>query len=337
MLPKVAVVILNFNTVDLLKKFIPSVLKTEYDNLEIIVADNGSSDNSIAMLEQDFQQITIIDLAENLGFAGGYNAALKQVDADIVVLLNSDVEVSPNWVRPVVDLMLESDHIAAVQPQILDYKKKNYFEYAGAAGGLIDNLGYPFCYGRIFDELEENKGQYNKVKKIFWASGAALFIRKNWWEEVEGLDADFFAHMEEIDLCWRLQRSGASIYYCPDSHVYHVGGATLSKQNARKTFLNFRNALAILIKNLPWYALLWKFPLRLVLDGLAGLKFLSEKKPDHCMAIIKAHFSVYAHWNLWWRKRKEIKKFKSMSALGGVYKGSIVWQYFVKKQKPEVK
>ena len=252
----VAIAILNWNGKNWLEKFLPSVI-SHSENTDIYIIDNASTDDSVAFLKLNFPQVKIIQNTENHGFAGGYNEGLKKIKADIYCLLNSDVEVTENWLNPVVDLFQKDLNISAVQPKILDFNRKNFFEFAGAAGGFIDNLGYPYCRGRIFDEIEEDKGQYNDETEIFWASGCCLFIRsKDFWAE-NGFDERFFAHQEEIDLCWRLKNSGKKIFYTGKSTVYHVGGGTLNKENPQKTYLNIRNNLSMLLKNLPFPKLIW--------------------------------------------------------------------------------
>lgn len=290
---KLAVVILNWNGKNLLKRFLPSVIENNEDFAEVIVVDNASSDDSIAFLKQTYPSIRRIEFERNYGFAKGYNKAIEQLDYEYIVLLNSDVRVSKNWLVEPFQFLNNNPSYVACQPKILDEKQHSKFEYAGAAGGYIDFLGYPFCQGRIFDYLEEDMAQYNEQRDIFWASGAALFVRRKDYLEVGGLDESFFAHQEEIDLCWRFLNKGHKIAYLPQSAVYHLGGASLDKMNPKKTFLNFRNNLSMMLKNLPVYALPIIF-IRLVLDGVAGIKFIFEGKLPHCIAIIKAHFSFYA-------------------------------------------
>lgn len=331
--PKVAVVILNFNTADLLRKLIPSVVASTYDNMELVVADNNSSDDSIAAI-QSFQDqgVKLLKLDENYGFAGGYNKALAQIEADYYVLLNSDVEVDKNWLEPMVQLAESNPDIAGIQPKILDYNKRTHFEYAGASGGFIDKWAYSFCRGRVFDECEEDKGQYNESMEVFWASGAALFMRANEYHEAGGLDADLFAHMEEIDLCWRLKNRGKQIWVCPESRVYHMGGGTLSKQSARKTFLNFRNNLALITKNVPRKQRARLLLLRLFLDGAAGVKFILGLEFSHCWAVVKAHWNFFFHYRKWSRKAADTKYPAFLSHAGVLHK-SIVKAYFLNGKK----
>jgi len=324
---KVAVVILNYNGQKFLETFLPSVV-IHNDGYEIIVADNASTDDSVNLLKTKFADIKIIQLANNDGFAGGYNNALKEIEAEYYVLLNSDVEVTPNWTKSIIDLMDTDKSIAACQPKILSYQQKTHFEYAGAAGGYIDWLGYPFCRGRIFDSYEEDKGQYNDTKEIFWATGACMFVRAEIFQQLNGFDANFFAHMEEIDLCWRIKNQGNRILYSSASTVYHVGGGTLHKSNPRKTFLNYRNGLAMLYKNLPSNRLFSTIFLRLILDGISGVKLLIDGSLADVWAIIKAHFAFYA-------MIPKLER-KAPKQVNQIYQKSIVWEYFVKKQKPTI-
>ncbi len=290
---KAAIVILNWNGKDWLEKFLPTIIQHS-NTAEIIIADNGSTDNSLLFLSKNLPTIKVINNKENLGFTGGYNKALNQIHAEYYVLLNSDVEVSDNWLFPIVSLMDKDKNIAACQSKLLDFNNRTKFEYAGASGGFLDNLGYPFCRGRIFDCLEEDGGQYNDTTEVFWATGACLFVRADAFWEVGGFDADFFAHQEEIDLCWRLKNKGYKVMVEPKSEVYHVGGGTLNADSSFKTHLNFRNNLCMLFKNLPLTSLLFVIPLRLLLDAVAAITFLKQKNGfSHFFAIVKAHFSFY--------------------------------------------
>jgi GT2 family glycosyltransferase len=323
----VAVVILNFNGRDYLASFLPSVLASTYSNLQIIVADNASTDDSIALLEANFPTIQILQHPTNEGFAGGYNWALAAVCADYYVLLNSDVAVTPGWLEPIIQLM-ESNHvIGACQPKLLSQKAPDFFEYAGAGGGWIDSFGYPFSRGRIFDVCEKDEGQYDTTEPIFWASGAAMFIRSVLFHQLGGFDASFFAHQEEIDLCWRMQMAGFQVWACPDSVVYHVGAGTLPR-GGRKVFLNFRNNLLMLGKNLPWREKIWKMPLRFGLDAISAWKGLFSGDINFFLAIFKAHGEVIGRWLL--PKKQGRPALQPMKSLQGVYSGLVVWQYFVK-------
>jgi GT2 family glycosyltransferase len=299
---KIAVVILNWNGKKLLKQFLPSVIKFSKE-AKVYVADNASTDDSVDYLETHFPEVTVIQNRRNAGYAGGYNLALKSVPEDIHILLNSDVEVTGNWLLPIKEAFEKEPNTAAIQPKILDYHNKEKFEYAGAAGGYIDKFGYPFCRGRIFQELEEDHGQYNDDQYIFWASGACLAIRKNAFNEIGGLDEDFFAHQEEIDLCWRLQNAGYKIKYVSASRIFHVGGATLKEMNPKKTYFNFRNSLFMLLKNLEPSKLGYIILSRMVLDGMAGIKFIFEGKFNHFFAILEAHASFYRHYGKIRKKR----------------------------------
>ena len=324
----VAIVILNFNGRHFLQQFLPSVL-SHSAGARIIVADNGSTDQSVEYVKETFPEIEVIGMDKNRGFCGGYNTVLKQIQATYYVLLNSDIEVTPQWLQPVIALMDSDSSIAAAQPKILSYRNKNKFEYAGAAGGLIDKLGYPFCRGRMFDSLEEDYGQYNDTVPIFWASGACLFMRADRYHEIGGLDEDFFAHMEEIDLCWRLTRAGHTIYYQGQSTVYHVGGGTLSASNPRKTYLNFRNGLSLLVKHQRFSSLIWKFPFRILLDWAAALHFLLIGSGIHAKAVIIAHLSFMKRIRHEIVKRAivadQVKTFRT----GHIYRGLIVFDYFL--------
>lgn len=323
-----AVVILNYNGQKYLSDFLPSVISNS-SGAAIYVADNASKDNSIAILTNDFPQVKIIHLKQNYGFAQGYNEALEQIKNQFkyYVLLNSDVEVPPNWIEPVLDLMKGNSNIAACQPKIKAYHEKTHFEYAGAAGGYIDRLGYPFCRGRVFLSLEEDLGQYNDNVEVFWATGACMFVKADVFHELGGFDGDFFAHMEEIDLCWRMKHAGYQIYTCGESEVFHVGGGTLHKSNPHKTFLNFRNGLAMLYKNHPDKGLFKTILTRLILDGIAGIKFLFFDTWEDCWAVARAHFNFYAHFGSWYKKRQKIKK---RDDLGQIFNHNIVWQHFIK-------
>ena len=329
--PSVAVVILNWNGKKYLEKFLPSVLKCTYPNLEVIIADNASYDDSIDFILQNFPLVRIIENSLNLGFAGGYNEALKEVKSDYFILLNSDVEVEPDWIEPIIELMESDTKIAAAQPKIKDYNRKEYFEHAGAAGGFLDKYGYPFCRGRIFDTVEKDKGQYNKSGEIFWASGAAFFIKRKAWVEAGGFDSDFFAHMEEIDLCWRLRNSSYKIMYCSGSSVYHIGGGTLSKEDPKKTFLNFRNNLWMLQKNLPKDRVFKTIFIRFWLDFISIVKFSAEGKFKNAIAVSKAHFAFFGSLHRTNRKRKKLKNQETIGK--GFYFKSIVWKYFIERVK----
>lgn len=329
--PKVAVVILNFNGRNFLEKFLPSV--TSYSvNHTIVVADNNSTDDSVSFVKSYYPTVTIVQNPVNTGFAQGYNDALKHVKATYYVLLNSDVEVTPNWIENVIELMDSDPTIAACQPKILDYNNKHIFEYAGAAGGYMDKYGYPFCRGRVFNHLEHDHEQYNTTAEVFWATGACMFVRADAYWEVGGFDGDYFAHMEEIDLCWRLKNIGYKIYVEPKSSVFHVGGGTLAV-SPHKTYLNFRNNLTTLTKNLPGNFLCFKILFRMCLDGVAGLKFLIDGEPGHLWAVLRAHFKFYSWLPATLKKRKLAKqhpKFKPNMSM--VYTKNIAMEFFIRKK-----
>jgi GT2 family glycosyltransferase len=322
-LKKIAVVVLNWNGAKLLEQFLPSVVSYS-DEAKIYVADNASTDNSVAIIKEKFPSVTIIQNDGNYGFAKGYNLALQQVEEEYYALVNSDIEVTENWLNPILSIFENQSTIGIIQPKILDYKNKEYFEYAGAAGGFIDQYGYPYCRGRIFETIEKDNGQYNDETEIFWASGACFFIRKEVYRKLNGFDDSFFAHQEEIDLCWRALNFGCKAIYTSQSVVYHVGGATLHESNPKKTFLNFRNSLLMLTKNLPENKLVPILLMRLLLDGIAGIQFIFKGKFTHCWAIIKAHFAFYSLIN------KTLKKRKGIQSNSYYRSKSIVYRYFIK-------
>ncbi len=329
--PSVAIVILNWNGRKHLEEFLPFLSLSGYDHLRVIVADNGSTDDSVSFLRRLYPNIVIIELKENYGFAGGYNRALKQVEADYYVLLNSDVKVSPGWIDPMVELLENDKSIAACQPKLLSYHHPRYFEYAGGAGGWLDHFGYPFAMGRVFDISEEDQGQYNDAVPVFWASGAALFIRAGIFHESGGFDEYFFAHQEEIDLCWRIQLLGYKIYSCPSSVVYHVGGGTLPKGNSLKTYLNFRNNNIMLYKNLPGFRKIYVLLVRAVLDLASAFKSLLKGDGGYFVAVLNAHLS-FAKWILADQKKSIFPALKNLP-LSGYLKKNIAWEHFVKGKK----
>jgi GT2 family glycosyltransferase len=323
---KLAIVILNWNGQQLLENFLPSVVDYA-DGQDLYVIDNGSTDTSVLFLKQHYPTIQCIKLANNIGYTGGYNEGLKHINADVFCLLNSDIQVTKNWLKPIINTFENNINTAIIQPKILDYHHKNKFEYAGAGGGFMDQLGYPYCRGRIFHTLEEDHGQYNDQKEVFWASGACLFIRANVFNNLGGFDSRFFAHMEEIDLCWRAKNKGLTVAYVGNSTVYHVGGASLDVSNPKKTYLNFRNSLYTLVKNTS-KPLVLVVLLRLILDGIAGFRFLLQAKPKHTFAIIKAHGSFYLDLPYLLQFRRENSLTKSFKL-----HPSIVWSYFVQNKK----
>ncbi|MBR1517544.1 MAG: glycosyltransferase family 2 protein [Bacteroidales bacterium] len=328
-MPHVAIVILNWNGRKMLERFLPSVTMHCPDNAEVIVADNGSTDDSLRFLQEHYPALRVVALDRNYGFAEGYNRALAQVEADYYVLLNDDVEVSEGWVNRVVETMEQDPAIALAQPKLLMYDQRDTFEYAGGAGGFIDSYGYPFCRGRMFSTLEQDHGQYDDAREIFWASGAAMFVRAAVWRQLGGLDGDFFAHMEEIDFCWRAKNAGYKVFYCPDAVVYHVGGGTLPKSSPHKTFLNFRNNLALLYKNLPDGRMRWVIALRMVLDGVASLKFLLEGHPQELSAVFRAH----KEFRRWLPQLREKRRQTQAHEVGGVYKGRLLVDYYLLGRK----
>ncbi len=325
---KIAIVILNWNGRQLLEQFVPTMLAhSKHVNVNIYIADNASTDDSVAFVQANFPSVFIIQNRENGGYAKGYNDALKGLKEDLFCLVNSDIDVAANWLDPIFKIYENDKEVAIIQPKIMDFKNKEYFEYAGAGGGFIDKYGYPYCRGRIFDTLEKDENQFES-SEIFWASGACFFIKAKVFFELGGFDEDFFAHQEEIDLCWRAKNNGEKIVYTKDSVVYHVGGATLSNQDAKKTFLNFRNSLFVLLKNLPKNRLFSIIFTRLILDGIASVKFFFEFKFSHILAILKAHFSFYTHLNIMLNKRG-----KGNKTLDYYSVNSIVFDYFIKKKK----
>jgi GT2 family glycosyltransferase len=326
---KIAVVILNWNGRTFLEKFLLRVIEYSKDLAEVIIADNDSKDDSVVYLKTNFPEIRVIQNKINGGFAKGYNDALALVNADYFILLNSDIEVTPGWIEPVIKLMEIDPTIAACQPRLISYYDREKFEYAGAAGGFIDKYGYPFCRGRLFQSIEKDVGQYNDVAEIFWATGACLFVKADVYQKLGGLDDRFFAHMEEIDFCWRAKNEGYRIMYCPDSVVYHVGGGTLPKKSSKKTFLNMRNNSVMLYKNLPSDRLFRVFSVRLFLDGIAALKFLFDGGYLDLFAVIKAHFSFYSMIPAL-RKERRLKQHFPVSM---IYKRNLVLEYFLKGKR----
>ena len=330
-LNKVAVVILNYNGEKLLPQFLPSVVEHS-KNATVIVADNGSTDQSAEIVSKNFPSVKLITLEKNYGFCGGYNKALKQVDAAYYVLLNSDVEVTSGWLDPLEALLDAQPTVAAVQPKILSYHQKDHFEYAGAAGGFIDSFGYPFCRGRLFDHTEIDTQQYNDTREIFWATGACVMIRAEVFQKLEGFDEDFFAHMEEIDLCWKIQRMGQQVFYCGNSRVYHVGAGTLSRSNPWKTFYNFRNGLNLIYKHWSTAALITKLPVRILLDYIAAFKFLITGNVSDALAILKAHIHFVKNLKGTRKKRKALRASYPITNRN-MYRGVVLWDYFALGKK----
>jgi GT2 family glycosyltransferase len=329
--PLVAIVILNWNGRRFLEQFLPSVIASGYAHLEIVVADNGSTDDSMAFMEEHYPTVRLERMVRNFGFAKGYNEALKKIRAEYYVLLNSDVEVTPGWLQPMVDLLESDPGIAACQPRIRSFKRRDEFDYAGAAGGWLDKYGYPFSMGRVFDHCEKDQGQYNEAMPIFWASGAALFIRATAFHEAGGFDEYFFAHQEEIDLCWRLQLAGHRIYSCPQSIVYHVGGGTLPRGRSLKTYLNFRNNRIMMSKNLPWQKKIWVMPARNFLDAVSAWKGLLSGDGGYFISVVRAQIG-FIRWWLFHRKKSVFPRSRA-GRLHGLYKGNIAWQHFARKKR----
>ena len=329
--PSVAIVILNWNGRKYLQDFLPAVLLSTYSNFRVVVADNGSTDDSVTYLQQNHPGVELILFKENHGFARGYNLALQQVQADYYLLLNSDVKVVPDWIEPLVELAENDEKIAACQPKLLSYEQPLFFEYAGACGGWLDHFGYPFARGRVFDFCETDEGQYDDIEPIFWASGAALFIRSNVFHEVGGFDPFFFAHQEEIDLCWRIQLLGYKIFSCPESVVYHVGGGTLPKGNSLKTYLNFRNNHIMMYKNTGGFKRVYIMLFRLLLDAVSGFKSLLSGDGGYFVSVFSAHLS-FAKWLVFKQKESVFPKTKK-GELDGYFRGNMAWEHFINGKK----
>lgn len=334
--PSVATVILNYNGKEFLQRFLPYFKSSRYQNEKIYVVDNASTDGSVRWLRSEQTTAELILLSKNEGYAGGYNQALEKINTKYFAIVNSDIEITPQWLKPIIEMMERDETIGAVQPKILSEAKRGYFEYAGAAGGFMDALGYPFCRGRILQKIERDTGQYNKSIETFWASGAAFVIRKDLFHSAGGFDADYFAHQEEIDLAWRLQLQKYRIMCCTDSVVYHVGGGTLNYDTPQKIYLNFRNNLITLFKYLPGIDLFWILLFRWFLDGLAGLRFLAYGQFKNAFAIIRAHFYIYGHIRSIIQKRKNMAEryeLVSLPDLSGVYQGSIILEYYTRLKR----
>ena len=330
---KIAIVILNWNGKDMMRQFLPAVIEHSESLARVIVADNGSTDGSCEMLSQEFPQVEQIVLPENYGFAEGYNRALQGLDAEYYLLLNSDVEVKEEWLSPMLSYMEEHPEVAVCQPKLLWQRHPDSFEYAGGAGGYLDRYGYPYCRGRVFDTLEKDLGQYDQVVPLLWATGAALMVRRSDWESAGGLDGRFFAHMEEIDLCWRLRSRGRGIVCIPESKAYHVGGASLAQGNPRKTFLNFRNNLLMLYKNLPAEELVPVMRMRCVLDYVALLKFLLAFDFANAKAIRKARKEFQRVKKDYLPQREENLRLMTTPQPEGRSKICLLWNYYAKGKK----
>ncbi len=328
-----AVVILSYNGRKWHELFLPLIVSEAGEDYEVVLVDNASTDDTLEYIHQNFPTVKTLQIAVNRGFANGYYEALKQVESKYYVLLSADFEVTHGWFPPLVNAMKRYPGLAACQPKIRYWREREFFEYAGAAGGFMDKWGYMFCRGRIFNDLEKDHGQYDDDIEIFWASGGCLFVRADLYHKVGGLDRDFYAHMEEIDLCWRLKNAGYKIGYIGSSTVYHVGGSVISYGSPQKLFYNFRNNLILLLKNEKASKLIWLFPLRLVLDGLAGLQMIAGGKWKEMTIIVKAHFQFYGSLGKWLNKRKEAQAIVEHPNENGLYNKSIVWQYFGRKKK----
>lgn len=335
---RASIAILNFNTKHLLEDFLPSISYSGENDYEIVLIDNASTDKSVSYVSQWFPEIKIIQFSQNYGYAEAYNKAIRQLTSEYVVLLNSDVQVEENWLDPVITFLDDHPDYAAAMPKVLSFEDKTSFEYAGASGGYIDFLGYPFCRGRILNHIEQDEGQYNDQESIFWASGAALVVRRQLFIDIGGFDKNYFAHHEEIDLCWRLHNAGYKIAVVPESVVYHLGGGTLDYANSRKVFLNFRNSLYSIVKNDKAFHLLWKIPTRLLLDGAAALMFLFKGEFQSILSVLKAHFHFYGHLLALTRQRALIRKNIAAVSIAppnkdGWYRQSIVFKYYVLGKK----
>jgi hypothetical protein len=331
---KVAIVILNWNGIIYLKNFLGvTVTNSSFPEAEIFVADNGSSDGSADWVETNFPSVNIIRLDKNYGFAGGYNLALQQISADYFILLNSDIEVTPGWAGPLITFMEENPDVASCQPKILSWHKRDYFEHAGAAGGYIDKYGFPFCRGRVFNNVEKDYGQYDSVKEIFWSSGSCMIVRAEAWKKCLGFDADFFAHMEEIDLCWRFHRAGLKVFFMPQSVVFHVGGGALPYKSPFKTYLNFRNNLFLLYKNLPHHRFHTTLFVRKLIDGLAVLLFIFTGKFSHVRSVWRAHIDYYRHLPILKKQRESMETSSKAEFSNIILNKSAVFEFYIKRNR----
>lgn len=332
-----AVVILSYNGKKWHELFLPLIVAESVSGYDVILVDNASTDDTLAYVQENFPEVKTLQIAVNRGFANGYYEALKQIQAKYYILLSADFEVTHQWFPPLLNAMQHYEGLAACQPKVRYWRDKEMFEYAGAAGGFMDNLGYLFCRGRIFNDLEKDNGQYNDDIEVFWASGGCFMVRADLYHKMGGLDPDMYAHMEEVDLCWRLKNAGYKIGYIGQSTVYHVGGSVISYGSPQKLYYNFRNSLVLLLKNERAARLLWLFPLRLILDGVAGMQMLLGGKFTEIATIIKAHFHFYAHFGKWYKKRKKAQQLVTHRNKKGVYPKSIVWGYFALRKKTFLK
>lgn len=331
---RVAVVILNWNGQQLLEEFLPQLIRhTDPDLADIIIGDNASTDNSVEFLKTNYPSLPLVNLSENYGFADGYNRVLTEIKSEYYVLLNSDVDVTPGWLNPLIAFLDKEQDVAAVQPKILSWRDNEYFEYAGASGGFIDKYGYPFCRGRIFTTLEKDDNQYDSPQQIFWATGACMAIRSSEFWDAGGFDGTFFAHMEEIDLCWRLNARAKKIYCIPQSAVYHVGGATLKKENPRKTYLNFRNNMLMLYKNLGYKNFKRLFYMRMLLDYIAALQMILTGSFGNAKAVVKARSEFRGIRKQYKNIRKENLEKQIVQTIPVIYPRSLLWQYYIKGKK----
>jgi len=331
---RIAVVILNFNGLAYLRKFLPGVVEhSSLPGTEVVVADNASADGSVAYVKENHPGVRLIEMDRNHGFAGGYDRVLRQLSASYAVLLNSDVEVTSGWLQPLLAAMESDSRLAACMPRIRSFHNRTYFEYAGASGGFIDSFGYPFCRGRILSELEEDKGQYDRQVSVFWATGACMFVRMSAYLQSGGLDGDFFAHMEEIDLCWRFHRMDYRVAVIPASVVYHVGGGTLPNNNPHKLFLNYRNSLYLLAKNLPAMRLIPILFIRLLLDGLSAVIYLLKGSSPFFLAVLRAHLAFYGKLPALMAKRTQPPEIEMKRNINEMYPGSIIADYFIRGRK----
>ncbi len=325
-----SIIIVTWNGLHHLKTFLPSVVQTKYPDFEIIIADNNSTDGTKEWLKTTYPEVKVAAFDDNYGYTGGNNRALPFAEKEILLFLNNDVEVTPNWLDAISQVFTLDDEVAIVQPKLLSYEQRDYFEYAGAAGGFLDRFGYPFCQGRILDTVEKDVGQYDEIREITWASGAAFAIKKEIFEELSGFDESFEFHMEEIDLCWRAKISGYRVIYTPGSKVYHLGGGSLPMGSTRKVYYNFRNSLLMLWKNLPLLQLWYKIFIRLVLDGVAAIRSLLGGRPGEFVAILKAHLHFYARLPKVHSQRKFLRNTQSVDVLSPI---SIIWKYFILGKK----
>ena len=328
-IPALSIVLLSYNSRDYLERFIPILLKHTPSQHEIVVVNNGSTDDTETFLNENYPHLRVVKIEKNKGFTNGYKESLKQIQADYYCLLSSDVEVSENWTEPIMKVFQEDPNVAVCQPKIKSWHKRNEFEYAGASGGFLDKYGYLFCRGRLFYSVEEDTGQYNDITEIFWASGACFFIKSEVYHSIGGLDDDFYAHMEEVDLCWRIKNAGYKVMAVPSSEVFHVGGSIISYGSATKTFRNYRNNLILLMKNLPFEEVVWKLPYRLFLDSVAFFHLLFTGEIKQAFTIIRSHMSFHVRFLYWIKKRNATQKMVKSDANVSFYGESIVWKYFI--------